>query len=68
MRTNDLKILVQTKLKTLTTDVYYELASDQALYPHIVFSFDTVNLDDLSRQDYMLYVDKDTNPLVYYSK
>ncbi len=57
MRTNDLKKLVQTKLKTLTTDVYYELASDQALYPHIVFSFDTVNLDDLSRQDYMLYVD-----------
>lgn len=57
MRTDDLKILVQTKLKTLTTDVYYELASDQALYPHIVFSFDTVNLDDLSRQDYMLYVD-----------
>lgn len=57
MRTNDLKKLVQTKLKTLTADVYYELASDQALYPHIVFSFDTVNLDDLSRQDYMLYVD-----------
>ena len=56
-RTNDLKKLIQTKLKTLTTDVYYEQARDNALYPHIVFSFKEVNLGDLSRQDYMLEVD-----------
>ena len=56
-RTNDLKELVQTKLKTLTTDVYFEQARDNALYPHIVFSFREVNLGDLSRQDYILEVD-----------
>ena len=57
MRTNDLKKLVQTKLKTLTDNVYYELASDQALYPHIVFDFDMIDLGDLSRQDYVLFID-----------
>lgn len=56
-RTNDLKELVQTKLKTLTTDVYFEQAIDNALYPHIVFSLREVNLNDLSRQDYILEVD-----------
>ena len=38
-RTNELKKLVQTKLKTITTDVYFEQARDNALYPHIVFNF-----------------------------
>lgn len=56
-RTNDLKKLIQTKLKTLTTNVYFEQASDNAMYPHIVFSFREINLDDLSRQDYTLNVD-----------
>ena len=56
-RTNDLKKLIQEKLKTITTNVFYEQANDNALYPHIVFSFKEVNLGDLSRQDYMLYVD-----------
>ena len=56
-KTNDLKKLIQTKLKTLTTNVYFEIAIDNALYPHIVFTFDNVNLDDLSRQDYILNVD-----------
>lgn len=56
-RTNDLKELVQTKLKTLTTDVYFEQAIDNALYPHIVFSLRKVNLNDLHRQDYILEVD-----------
>ena len=56
-RTNDLKELVQTKLKTLTTDVYFEQAIDNALYPHIVFSLREVNLNDLHRQDYILEVD-----------
>lgn len=56
-KTNALKKLIQTKLKTLTTNVYFEIASDDALYPHIVFNFNTVNLGDLSRQDYMLDID-----------
>ena len=56
-RTNDLKKLIQTKLKTLTTNVFFEQATDDALYPHIVFSFNEINLGDMSRQDYTLYVD-----------
>ena len=57
MRTNDLKRLVQTKLKTVTAKVYHELADDNAVYPHIVFNFRRVDLGDLSRQDYILEVD-----------
>ena len=57
MRTNDLKKLVQTKLKTVCDNVYFELASDDALYPHVVFTFRSLNLNDLSRQDYTLDID-----------
>ena len=56
-RTNDLKKLIQTKLKTLTTNVFFEQATDNALYPHIVFDFRTIDLGDLARQDYILEVE-----------
>ena len=57
MRTNDLKKLIQTKLKTVTSFVYHEIADEKALYPHIVFGFDRIDLEDLSRQDYVLVID-----------
>ena len=57
MRTNNLKYLVQSKLKTLTANVYYEIANEKALYPHIVFNFRRIDLGDLWRQDYILEVD-----------
>ena len=56
-KTNDLKKLIQTKLKTLTTNVFYEIATDDAMYPHVVFTFNSIDLGDLSRQDYMLNID-----------
>ena len=56
-RTNALKKLIQEKLKTLTTNVFFEQATDNALYPHIVFNFRTIDLGDISRQDYILEVD-----------
>lgn len=56
-KTNDLKKLIMAQLKTLTSNVYYEIAADNALYPHIVFSFKMINLGDLWRQDYTLDVD-----------
>lgn len=56
-RTNDLKILLQTKLKTLATNVYHKRADENALYPHIVFNFRTIDLGDLSREDYILEID-----------
>lgn len=56
-KTNDLKKLIQTKLKTLTTNVFYEIATDDAMYPHVVLTFNSIDLGDLSRQDYMLNID-----------
>ena len=56
-RTNDLKKLIQTKLKTLTTNVFFEQATDDALYPHVVFEFRSIDLGDLARQDYILEID-----------
>lgn len=56
-RTNDLKILLKTKLNTIATNVFFEQATDNALYPHIVYSFRTIELGDLSRKDYILEVD-----------
>lgn len=56
-RTNDLKILLTTKLKTLTTNVFFEQATDDKLYPHVVFSFRQIDLGDLWRQDYILEID-----------
>lgn len=57
MRTNDLIELIKTKLSTIASNVYYEVADEDALYPHVVFSFQQINLGDLSRQDYELDVD-----------
>jgi hypothetical protein len=57
MRTNDLIELIKTKLSTVASNVYYEVADEDALYPHVVFSFQQLNLGDLSRQDYELDVD-----------
>lgn len=56
-RTNDLRKLIQEKLKTITTNVFYEQANDDVLYPHIVFDMKTIDLGDISRQDYILEVD-----------
>lgn len=57
MRTNDLIEIIKTKLSTVASNVYYEVADEDALYPHVVFSFQQINLGDLSRQDYELDVD-----------
>lgn len=57
MRTNDLIELIKTKLSTVASNVYYEVADEDVLYPHVVFSFQQINLGDLSRQDYELDVD-----------
>lgn len=56
-RTNYLKKLIQAQLKTVVENVYYEIASDDALYPHIVFNFERIDLGDLARQDYILRID-----------
>lgn len=56
-KTNDLRKLVQEKLKSVTDRVYYKHADDGALYPHIVHVIERVNLVAEHRDDVSLVVD-----------
>ena len=56
-KTNDLRKLVQEKLKTVTDRVYYKKADEKALYPHIVHVIERVNLIAEHRDDVSLVVD-----------
>lgn len=63
-RTNELRKLVNTMLsegafvkENDIKDVFFEVADDKALYPHIIFTFDNVNLGDLHRKDKSLVID-----------
>lgn len=56
-KTNDIRKLVQSKLKTVFNHVYYENADENTMYPHCVFSFSSIDLGDLSRDDLILNVD-----------
>lgn len=57
MKTNELRQLIQTKLKTCCENVFCEQATSDALYPHCVFEFTSIDLGDLSRDDLILTVD-----------
>lgn len=65
MKSNKLRKLIRDNLITLIEDyeelknVFYRIADDKALYPHIVFSLDSsvMNSDDSNRQIYNLVVD-----------
>lgn len=57
MKTNSLRELIQTKLKTVTSHVYYAVADDSKVFPHIVFTLESINTGDLSRSDYDLVID-----------
>jgi len=56
-RSNDLRKLVQSQLKTVCDKVYYRQADSDAMYPHIVFKMRSINTGDLSRSDYILQID-----------
>lgn len=56
-KTNELRELIKKRITTICPNVYYEVASDEHIYPHIVFSFGTIDNGDLSRDD--LYMDLD---------
>lgn len=56
-KTNELKKLVQSLLEQITDEVSFEIAREKELYPHIVFSFASVNSPDLNRDD--VYIDID---------
>lgn len=63
-RTNELRKLVRTILGESSfidrhgiKEIYHEIASDDKMYPHIVFSFDDINTGDLYRHDLSLIID-----------
>ena len=63
-RTNNLRKLVKSMLSAAKfkadhgiKEIYYELADDDKMYPHIVFSFDNINTGDLYRHDLSLMID-----------
>ena len=56
-KTNALRELVRTQLLTVLDNVFYEEADENAMYPHCVFSFNTVDLGDFARDDIILDID-----------
>lgn len=57
MKTNSLRKIVKARLKTVCERVYSRRASKDAMYPHVVYSFKTVNLSDAKRDDVILEID-----------
>ena len=57
MTGNKLRKLVQSKLKTLCQNVYYFLADEEGMFPHIVFNLSRSSKYDLARDDVTLDVD-----------
>lgn len=56
-RSNNLRQLIQSILKQLCDNVYYEQADSGAMYPHIVFDFGKIDNGDLHRHDYLVDID-----------
>lgn len=63
-KSNELRAMIVSKLNDIKTQygingIYYQLAQDNALFPHIVFDMDrTFTLtDDLNRRDINLIID-----------
>lgn len=59
MRTNDLRKMIKTQLDTYNYQVYYRIATDNAMYPHIVFELSNMSQlgDDFNRYNYDLIID-----------
>ena len=57
MTGNKLRELIQSKLKTICDNVYYYLADDHKMYPHIVFHLSRSMKYDFARDDVTLDVD-----------
>lgn len=58
-RTDELRACVRSVLKTIPEikEVYYEVADKDAMYPHAVLTFSSVDLGDFNRHDIMVDVD-----------
>ncbi len=57
MTGNDLRELIYSKLTTVCSNVYYFLADEGAMYPHIVFNLSRQSKYDFARDDVTLDID-----------
>lgn len=56
-RTNILRQLITKKLKTVCENIYYEIADERNMYPHIVYQFKNINHNDQYRNDIEIEID-----------
>lgn len=56
-KTSTLSALIQSLLLTVCTNVYRDTAPDTVKFPHIVWELASVDLGDLSRDDFFLDID-----------
>lgn len=60
-KTNELRALIVSELNSISGNngVYYQIANENSIFPHIVFDFDSVNTlaDDRCRENYKLIID-----------
>lgn len=57
MTGNDLRELIKTKLSTLCNNVYYFLADENSMFPHLVFNLARQTKYDFARDDITLDVE-----------
>ena len=55
-KTNALKEIIQSKIISVAS-CYYRMADPEALFPHAVYDFETIDLGDINRDDLILILD-----------
>ena len=55
-KTNALRTIIQSNIDQIVTS-YYRKASKDKIYPHAVYDFENIDLDDISRDDLILVID-----------
>ena len=59
--TNDARIVIESRLNSIKTEhniaeISYRLASEDAMFPHIVWEINGINPTDMGREDYEIDV------------
>lgn len=56
-KTNALRKVIQSKIKSVIDKCYYRMADDANIYPHAVYDFENIDLGDINRDDLILIID-----------
>ena len=55
-KTTSLRRIIKTNIDTIVKS-YYRIADKDAIFPHAVFDFETIDLMDINRDDLILTID-----------